>query len=540
MGYDGAMTRRTLIASLGLAVAVAALLHAQVLHPYSVPDYGDPLFSMWRMGWVQHALLTDSQRLFDGNIFYPQPLALTLSDAIILPALAGLPLRALGVHPVLVYNGLVFLGFWLSGVTTYLLVNRLTGSAPAAFVAGLIYASFGYRFDHYSHLELQMTMWMPLALLALHQWLSTARGVYALALALTGVALLYSAMYYAVFFLVFAAVVGAGLFLVHRPPVGRLVWPLVAALLVSGALAAPLVRAFVAAQPVKGDRSLEEVQSLSATPRDYVSVSRFNALWHARLPEAPPEHALFPGVVPVALAAAGVASPLGMVPLVYGAGLAVAVDASLGVHGVSYPLMYRWLTPFRGLRSPARFGAIVGLALAVLAGFGAQRLFLWWGSRGSIRLLLAGLVVLLTAEAWPALTLVPVWRQPPAVYQQIAGRSGVVLAEYPVRDTAFNIQFMYLSIWHWIPMLNGYSGFIPPTYQEALGDLRDFPLGTSITGLRRRGVTHVTMNCALPLVSEEDCDTMTTRMRRSSELRFVAASPWERSRVELYEVLASP
>ena len=68
-----------------------------------------------------------------------------------------------------IYNLLLLSGFVLSGVTIFLLVRALTGRRDAAIVAGAIFALYPYRFEHYSHLELQMTMWMPLALLELHR-----------------------------------------------------------------------------------------------------------------------------------------------------------------------------------------------------------------------------------------------------------------------------------------------------------------------------------------------------------------------------------
>ena len=35
----------------------------------SVPDLGDPLFSIWRIGWVYHKLGGDPRPLFSPNIF---------------------------------------------------------------------------------------------------------------------------------------------------------------------------------------------------------------------------------------------------------------------------------------------------------------------------------------------------------------------------------------------------------------------------------------------------------------------------------------
>jgi hypothetical protein len=170
-----ARTRHAIVAALGLGASLILLLHQQVGHLDSVPDLGDPLFSVWRIGWVNHQLFTDPRHLFDANIFYPERLTLTLSDPIVLPALMAAPLLAAGVHPVVAYNLLLLSAFWFSGIAVYLLVERLTASPRAAFIAGLIYACCGYRFEHYSHLELQMTQWMPLGLLALHLLIGRVR-----------------------------------------------------------------------------------------------------------------------------------------------------------------------------------------------------------------------------------------------------------------------------------------------------------------------------------------------------------------------------
>ncbi len=529
--------RRTAIAAAGFALVLVVLLNQQVRHPYSVPDWGDPLFSMWRMGWVQHALSDERAQVFDGNIFHPVPLALTLSDTIILPAVASAPLRWLGLHPVLTYNLVFFLAIWLSGLTTYLLVDRLTGSSSSAFVAGLIYATYSYRFDHYSHLELQMTMWMPLGLMALHQFIATARWRHVVGLALCGVAQLYSGMYYAVFFLAYVVVVGTGLLVVHRPRVHALVLPTIGAALVAGALAVPIARAFAAAAPMKGERTVEETQYFSATPRDYLRANPLSAIWRPILGTSVPERSLFPGAMPIALATLALLPPLGATRVIYGVALVASVDLSLGLNGTLYPLLHEWIPPVRSLRSPARFGALVGLTLAILAGLGLCTAFTRVASLRARQLLLAALTAAVVVDAWPALTLVPVWRTPPAVYDALRGRSDVVLAELPVRpEAAFNAAYMYLSLWHWLPMVNGYSGFIPGPYAEVAPALQDFPLGTSVDVAQRLGVTHVTVNCGLRFVGEDDCQVIRARIRRDTRLHLRSATTWEGAPVDLYEL----
>ena len=544
-------TRRAVVAALGLGAVVTLLLYQQVRHLDSVPDFGDPLFSVWRIGWVNHQLITDPRHLFDANIFYPERLTLTLSDPIILPSLTGAPLLAIGLHPVVVYNLLLVSAFWFSGIAVYLLVERLTASPRAAFVAGVIYACCGYRFDHYSHLELQMTQWMPLGLLALHLLVSGAQGagirapgpgmrssrwLYAFAFAASLVAQLYSSMYYGVFFVVYAAAIGAGLLIVYRPSLRPLALPLLVSAALASMAALPLARAFSAAEPIKGERSLDEVQHYSAVPDDYLRVNRYSILWRNVLHRPAPERTMFPGAAPLTLAIAGMVPPFGAVPLVYTAGLLLSYDGSLGLNGVSYPLFYRFLSPFRGLRSPARFGALVALTLAVLAGFGAKRVLAWRRSRLYQRAAFAALIAFAMVDAWPALALQPVWNEPPSVYEVLKYTPNVVIAETPLlEDETANIPFMYFSLWHWMRMVNGYSGFIPNSYAEFRKQMVFFPDATSIAALRSRGVKYVTVNCGLYYPG---CRELMDAMRHDRRLRLAADTQWNGHTVQLYEVLA--
>lgn len=528
------LARRTALASLGILFVLGMLVQDQLQYPYSVADHGDPLFSIWRIGWVLHQLVTDPVHLFDANIFYPARLTLTFSDPIILPSLTAAPLLGLGVHPVVAYNALLLSGFWFSGIATYLLVERLTASPPAAFIAGLIYACYPYRFEHYGHLELQMTQWMPLGLLALHCFIATGRWQYAIALGLAGVAQLYSSMYYAVFFLLYATAVGVGLMLAHRPPLRRLVLPALAAAVMAAVLAIPLARAFVAAEPLKAERTTDEIRFYSATPLDYFRGNLQSALWKDRILPPEPERALFPGVMPLMLAGLGIAPPLSPIRLAYTIGLLVALDCSFGFNGAFYPLLHRSFPPVRGLRVPARFSVIVGLTLAIFAGFGIRRILGWCRSRTIRQGLIAAATVLIAIDAWPALPRVPVWKEPPPVYEALKDRSDVVLAEFPVDENAvFNTPFMYFSIWHWQRSVNGYSGYVPESYAALTPDLVEFPRGDTVAALRRHGVTHVTVNCGL---QRNVCKETMTLMGRSPGLRLLTEARWEGEPVQLFEL----
>ena len=105
--------RHLLLATSGLIAIGAVLMHTQLAQMRSVPDLGDPLFSMWRMGWVFQQLGGDPRPLFDANIFHPEPLTFTYSDSMLLPAAIGAPLLAIGLSPAVAYNLLFLSGFLL-------------------------------------------------------------------------------------------------------------------------------------------------------------------------------------------------------------------------------------------------------------------------------------------------------------------------------------------------------------------------------------------------------------------------------------------
>jgi hypothetical protein len=144
------------------------------------------------------------------------------------------------------------------------------------------------------------------------------------------------------------------------------------------------------------------------------------------------------------------------------------------------------------------------------------------------------LAALVAIDAWPALPLVPVWKEPPPIYDTLKGKPGVVLAEFPVDAIeVYNTPYMYFSVWHFLPMVNGYSGHIPESYTALAPDLLEFPHGDSAATLRQRGVTHVTVNCGLGF---GECADIMNRTRQSPDLRLIKETSWQGGPVALFEL----
>ena len=106
---SSARARHVLWAACGLTAACALVLHEQLAHMHSVPDLGDPLFSMWRIGWVFHQMHGDPRSLFDANIFYPFHNTLAYSENLIGSALIAAPVVWLTGNTILAMNIVVLL-----------------------------------------------------------------------------------------------------------------------------------------------------------------------------------------------------------------------------------------------------------------------------------------------------------------------------------------------------------------------------------------------------------------------------------------------
>jgi len=527
---------------LALAIFTAAMLYPQLLRMDAVPDLGDPLFSMWRIGWVYRQLTGDPRALFDANIFHPAQLTLAYSDSMLLPSLAAAPLLAIRVHPVIAYNLLFVASFYLSAWAMFMLVREITGSPEAAFISALIFGFYPFRFEHYSHLELQMVFWMPLALFCLHRFAATARTAWAVGASLCAIAQLYSSMYVALFFTCYLPFVALALAFRRRHQLKALVRGAIIGAALAIVAAVPLARTYSANEAVARGRPPSEVAVYSAERLDYLRAQRRSVMWADRTPPGRMvERQLFPGVTPLVLGAAGLLMPGGAaVKAGYASGMLFSYEASHGPNGFIYPWLAR-LPPFASIRVPARFSILVGLSLAVLSGFAVSRML---GGAPPLRrgLTLAILAVGIFLDFQSKLELRPVWREPPAVYAMLP--DDAVLAELPAigeKRQFSSTPYMYFSIWHGRQMINGYSGYTPDWYADVATTIDRLWEAGAVERIRQRGATAVTVNCALFRLEgyQERCHNIIASLDRVPQLARIATLRWEEEDVVLYRIVGS-
>jgi hypothetical protein len=471
----------------------------------SVPHYGDPYFSIWRLAWVAHAVVTDPLRIFDANIFYPARNSFGYSDAMLLPGFLTAPLFWAGASPVLIYNLALFAAFSLSGWAAFVLARRLTGSVPGAIVAGVIFAFAPYRFCHYMHLELQIVFWIPIAMLVIHRVIESGRLRDGLLLGAIMSAQLFSSIYMALFSLVYLGVVMPALLLISGAhAVRRVLLPALAGALLAIAFAVPYAIAYGRAERDVGTRGIEEVKLYSATIRSFVSAPAMNRLygwtegsglgWDS-------EMNLFPGILACALAALGVLRGRGRARFAYLAGLLIAIDMTRGASGFLFVWLFEHTSAFRALRSPARFDIFVNLSLALLSAYGAAFLLEKIGRPAGKRVAATALVALLLAEyaSSPVLESVPA---PTRVDSLLSARPPSVIVELPLLTRrgfwgSLDVVYMAQGVGHFQKMLNGYSGLVPGSFYQMREVMGRFPDERSMAFLRELGVDYVVVRAAL-------------------------------------------
>ncbi|MBN2198613.1 MAG: hypothetical protein JW747_02060 [Candidatus Aminicenantes bacterium] len=190
--------------------------------------------------------------------------------------------------------------------------------------------------------------------------------------------------------------------------------------------------------------------------------------------------------------------------------------------------LYHHVPGFKGIRVPSRYAVFVVLAVAVLAGWGLDVLLRTVKKRGVRTALAAGLLLFINAEYWShpqRLLSFPVGRDIPPTYRWLAERKGdIALVELPLfGGNANEAAYMYLSLFHKKKIVNGYSGFLPPTVDLLRSLMRDFPSQASGETLQELGVDYIVFH-ARPLNPERAEDTRFDARHRGARLFRHAAT----------------
>lgn len=516
---------------------------------------GDTMFNMYVMSWTANSLVTNPLNLYNATIFYPNRYTLAYSDLALTNSLIALPVLGATGNITLAFNFVIIISFLISSFGAFLLVDYLARDKIAAFAGGVIFGFALYKLAHLPHMQVLSTGYIPLALLCLHAYTEKKRAGHALLFVVFTVAMFWTAWSYGFFLafavLLYLIVIGVMerrrvMELVRRrtsPTAGRriLLWGggLVAAFLLVAIILVPFVIPYFKVQSENPgfERGFDEIRCYGADVLDFVVAPEISGAWGRITSIFRPdpylrgngsERSLFVGLTPLLLSILGIAYLLRRpwrrnrftmwyyVVLVLASGL-MCLGVSFYAFGrhfdapMPYRLLYYLFPGFKAVRTPGRMIVLVTLGLAVLGGFGVK----WVRDRLAGRMdriavsfVLVVLLLLLLGEMMPhAVTMarVPKKSEIPEVYSFMVELPGeaphIVLPTgddpnlpAPERDfeyAAVEPLRMYFNTENWRHMVNGYSGYIPPSYVDAARLTGDFPSREAFHFLEELGVDYV-------------------------------------------------
>lgn len=458
-------------------------------------DNRDTLLNEWIVGWVAHQLPRDPLHLFDANAFHPERHTLAYSEPMVVQAVLAMPLLWLGASLVLAHNLLLLAGMALSGWSMALVVRRWTDDWTAGLVAGAIFAFSAHTLSRIPHLQAQHVEFLPLALLAFDRLLEAPTTRHAAQLAgwfvLQGLTSVYL-LVISTFALIAAAV--ARVTDLRRHPLFTLQGLAIAGLASAAVLTPFLLPYWWVSRDLGIVRSLGDAQQFSATWGAYLTTpARLHAAWSGQFAGG---NVLFPGALGLALTlvslASGVAWRDRRARMALAAGL-TGFALSFGPKLPGYGLLYAAMPLLQGIRATARFGWLATFGVAILAGFGVTILrrrvpAAAWTT------VAVGLVAMASLESLAAPLGLTRFEGIPPVFARVPRDAGAVVIELPLpgpRSVQYNAHAMLNSTENWQPLVNGYSGFQPPSYYRNLEALASFPADAAFAHLRTLGVTHL-------------------------------------------------
>ncbi len=500
--------------ALGSLTLAGAMTWPTLRHPTStVPgDLADPAVEAWIASWGGHAVLSQPLHLFQSNTFWPLPDSYAFNDTL----LGYAPATVFGggtAGSLVSYNLLFVLAYALAFAGAYLLARQLGAHPVGALVAGAAYAYAPWRLAHAGHLNVLSSGGIPLALAMLARGHAYGAGGYhsdrvrpgwviaGWAIAAWQVSLGFAlGLPFAYVLLLVVAGAGVGWLLAGRPPLpARLLGADLAGGLgfaaVTALLSVPYLRV-IAAHP-EARRGPTDLALFSPPLRGYLLAPPGSRLWDGLQADArakltwPPEMALLPGFLVLALAVAGLLA--GTAPVRRRLWLAAVVVGTvvLGLGttlaGGRYTMLpiQAHLPGWQSVRTPARLVLYTSLALGLLAAYAVTRMAragpIWW----RVALLTLPAAVLLEGLGTVAHPLVP--REPPALHG--VTDPVLVLPSDPVHDN----MVMFWSTDGFPRIANGSTSVQPRAQEEMRAHVAGFPDARSVAYLRSRGFRTVVL-----------------------------------------------
>lgn len=567
--------------------------------------------SIWDSWRIKNSFQNNLSLTYTNSIAYPFGINLYASGYISYIWLGLFYFLSILTNPIFTYNFQVFCNLFLSGFFTYILVFYLTRNEKSAFLSGIIFAFCSYQFARiWQHLGLTYNQWIPLCLataILLKEKNTKKYSVLFFASLLLLFSFDHSIMYlttiglltflaYVILYrwkvkffrneqllnkdynyikkVIFAVIFAVILLLPQFLPI-----------IINRLKFSPSLSVSSAFNPYY--RPFEDLFSQSARPLSYLLPATTHPIFgkfteqfigSSLYGDSLTEHALYLGWMPLILAFVAFRKwkrkrkelKLGAVP--FGEGtykddfyigffILLAIVAwlfsqppwwKMGSFKIYMPsfFMYKILPMFRAY---CRFGIVLMLAVAALAGFGLKFIlerFKTQKAKFAVTILFCGLVLF---EFWnyPPFKVIDVYKVP-TVYYWLKDQPGdIIIAEYPLDAMSPNEMYKLYQTRHEKKIING---TIPGTYAnkvaQAITKLSDFHTAGA---LKWMGVKYVIVHKEEYLKTEliEETEEI-NKIPKNPGLKLIRSFPAEAclqkdimciqksGPIDIYEVIAKP
>jgi hypothetical protein len=442
----------------------------------------DTNLSLWVLAWTSHALLHEPRNLFHGNAFHPARWSVALSEHMlgVLPLFA--PVYWTTGNPVLAHQVALAGSFVLAGLAMAAYVFHWTRDHLAATTAGVFFAFAPYRFWQMGNVHVISIQYLPLVLLGIDWALGGRRRAGGM---LVAAMLALSAL--CSYYVGYAAFVMAGAYTAMRVAARRRLAG--AGAVAAGTLVAAAGVGLVSIPYVllRAGGSIPDHGADRFAGFGFLGPVRFGVRGLLSFFVLPRNDFIpqFVGWTVIALAVVALARAT-RAPR--GALLAVAIAGAVLYLG---PVLHRpWKVPlpywvladvipgWSSMRVPERFGVLVTVTAAALGGMGLATLRASPAGRGH-RIVAAAAAPLAATlflfevaprrlDGFPQAASL---RELPPVYAWLAEHGdGGPLLELPTNRYDFYRQsvYMYRSVFHHLPLANGYTGYPPAGFGEIM------------------------------------------------------------------------
>lgn len=508
MNWNRKIIREYVIIIILYAILTAILTYPMVLHVSDTIGGGDEAFTCWSLTWTTKEVLEDPFNLFHANIFYPaNDYSLALSEHLIGWTIFSIPVYGITQDPVFTHNFVRFLTFVLCGFGMYLLTYRYTQNRYAAFIAGILFAFYGYRMA--IQLHLLAMQWIPFMLLFLDKFFHSLKfrdiGAASIFFILSALSSWYVGIFTTITGVLF--VLGYVILdsevrkrLVSKKAIVKILISLVLILIILTPFALPY---FEASQNYDAERDLDEPLNSSWSCDPISLINQF-------------------GIIFFIFALVGLILPLSKntpmspdwtyirsqkIPIIFTGVALISYILALGpvlkLNGVQtgimapYYFVYSIIPYIAIIRDLSRFSFIMSLAGSVMAGFGAAAL-LSRITKEDLKLIVPFVFITLAIlGSWHVPVQIPVsletGDQVPEVYRWLAEQpDNTRIIEIPTRWVEDNSEYTYYSVYHWKEMVNGYSGRDVELASKIMRDTGGyFPSNNTVSLLQNIGVKYV-------------------------------------------------